>query len=53
MFRVYGPYETDYHVESSEIGEALTDWDLIGKEREGEDMMHGCTELYSGCVDRR
>ena len=40
MFRVYGPYEADYYVESSEIREALTDWDFIGKEREGEEMVN-------------
>ena len=40
MFRVYGPYEADYRVESSEIREALTDWDFIGKEREGEEVVN-------------
>ena len=39
MFRVYGPYEADYHVESAEIREALTDWDFIGKEREGDGLV--------------
>ena len=39
MFRVYGPHEADYHVEASEIREAMTDWDFIGKEREGDGLM--------------
>ena len=28
FFRVFGPYESDYEVESSEVREALTDFDL-------------------------
>ena len=39
VFRVYGPYEADYHVESAEIREALTDWDFVGKEREGDGLV--------------
>ena len=38
-FRVYGPYEVDYHVESHELREALTDWEFIGMERMGENMI--------------
>ena len=39
MFRVYGPHEADYNVEASEIREAMTDWDFIGKEREGDGLI--------------
>ena len=35
-FRVYGPYEADYDIETHEIREALTDWEFLGLEREGE-----------------
>ena len=38
-FRVYGPYEVDYQVESHELREALTDWEFIGMERMGENMI--------------
>ena len=38
-FRVYGPYEVDYNVESHELREALTDWEFIGMERMGENMI--------------
>ena len=36
FFRVYGPYEADFDVEAHEIREALTDWEFLGLEREGE-----------------
>ena len=35
VFRVYGPDDVDYKIESQEIREALTDWEFIGMEREG------------------
>eukprot|EP00435_Cladocopium_sp_Y103_P007383 s1669_g2.t1 len=39
FFRVYGPYEADYGVESSEVRECLTDYDFVGQERMGEYMV--------------
>eukprot|EP00435_Cladocopium_sp_Y103_P009439 s1446_g2.t1 len=38
-FRVYGPYEIDYRIEAQELREALTDWEFIGMEREGDNMV--------------
>ena len=38
-FRVYGPYEVDYQVEAQEFREALTDWEFIGMERMGDNMV--------------
>ena len=35
LFRVYGPNDVDYKVESHEIRESLTDWEFLGMEREG------------------
>ena len=29
FFRVFGPYESDYEVESSEVREALTDFEFL------------------------
>ena len=39
FFRVYGPYENDYNCESVEIREAITDYEFVGKEKEGESMI--------------
>ena len=39
FFRVYGPYESDYNIESMEIREALTDYEFVGREEEGECMI--------------
>ena len=39
FFRVYGPYEADYDIEAHEIREALTDWKMLGLEREGERLV--------------
>jgi len=39
FFRVYGPYESDYNIESTEIREALTDYEFVGREKEGECMI--------------
>ena len=39
FFRVYGPYEADYDIESREVREALTDWEFIGHERMGEHLV--------------
>ena len=38
-FRVYGPYEVDYQVEAQELREALTDWEFIGMERMGDNVV--------------
>ena len=38
-FRVYGPYESDYNIEALEIREALMDFEFIGREKEGEQMI--------------
>ena len=38
-FRVYGPYETDYEVEASEVREALTDFEFVGQEKMGDYMI--------------
>ena len=35
LFRVYGPNDVYYKVESQEIRESLTDWEFLGMEREG------------------
>ena len=39
FFRAYGPYESDYNVESMEIREAITDYEFVGREKEGEGMI--------------
>ena len=39
FFRVYGPYESDYNIEATEIREALTDYEFVGREKEGECVM--------------
>ena len=39
FFRVYGPYESDYNIESVEIREAITDYEFVGREKEGECMI--------------
>ena len=39
FFRVYGPYESDYNIESVEIREAITDYEFVGLEKEGECMI--------------
>ena len=39
FFRVYGPYESDYEVESSEVREALTDFEFVGQEKMGDYMV--------------
>ena len=36
FFRVFGPYESDYEVESSEVREALTDFEFVGQEKMGD-----------------
>ena len=38
-FRVYGPYEVDCQVEAQELREALADWEFIGVERMGDNMV--------------
>ena len=38
-FRVYGPSEVDYQVEAQELREALADWEFIGVERMGDNMV--------------
>ena len=35
----YGPYGSDYNIESVEIREALTDYEFVGREKEGECMI--------------
>ena len=35
LFRVYGMFDIDYQIESTEIREAVTDWDYVGDERIG------------------
>ena len=39
FFRVYGLHESDYNVESMEIREAVTDYEFVGREKEGEGMI--------------
>ena len=39
FFRVFGPYESDYEVESSEVREALTDFEFVGQEKMGDYMV--------------
>ena len=39
LFRVYGPHENDYQIESQEIREAFTDWEFVGQEKEGSMMI--------------
>ena len=39
FFRVFGPYDTDYEVEASEVCEALTDFDFVGQEKMGDYMV--------------
>jgi hypothetical protein len=34
FFRVYGPYESDCNIEATEIREALTDYEFVGRVRE-------------------
>ena len=34
-----GPYESDYDVESSEVREALTDFESVGQEKMGDYMV--------------
>ena len=36
---MYGPYESDYNIEATEIREALTDYEFVGREKEGECVM--------------
>ena len=36
FFRVFGPYESDYKVESSEVRETLTDFEFVGQEKMGD-----------------
>ena len=33
LFRVYGMFDVDYQIESTEIREAVTDWDYVGDVR--------------------
>ena len=35
----FGPYESDYEVESSEVREALTDFEFVGQEKMGDYMV--------------
>ena len=39
FFRVFGPYDTDYEVEASKVREALTDFEFVGQEKMGDDMV--------------
>ena len=39
FLRVFGPYESDYEVESSEVREALTDFEFVGQEKMGDYMV--------------
>lgn len=39
FFRGYGPYESDVNIESTEIREAITDYEFVGREKEGEGMI--------------
>ena len=39
FFRVFGPYESDYEVESSEVRESLTDFEFVGQEKMGDYMV--------------
>ena len=39
FFRVFGPYDTDYEVESSEVREAPTDFEFVGQEKMGDYMI--------------
>ena len=41
FFRVYGPYESDYSVESMEIREAITDYEFVGRGRRRHDLDQG------------
>ena len=36
FLRVYGPYESDYNIEAVEIREAMTDYEFVRREKEGE-----------------
>ena len=39
FFRVFGPYDIDYEVEASEVREALTDFEFVGREKMGDYMV--------------
>lgn len=40
IFRVYGPYESDYNIKAVEIREAVTDHEFVRREKEGECMIY-------------
>ena len=39
FFPVFGPYDTDYEVEASEVREALKDFEFVGQEKTGDYMV--------------
>ena len=39
LCRVFGPYNSDYQVEASEVREALTDFEFVGHEKMGDYMV--------------
>ena len=39
FFRVFGPYDTDDEVETSEVREALKDFEFVGQEKMGDYMV--------------
>ena len=53
FFRVFGPYDSDYEIESLEVREALTDFEFVGQEKMGDYMVSLFSQEHPWNLRRR